>query len=412
MPSLTWIKTRFPGVRYREHPTRKYGSRPDRYFTIRFKLDGRDKEEALGWTSEGWTEAKAVARRSELKENQRLGTGPRTLAEKRALGEKRRQAEQQAREQETLEKITVSEIWEQRYYPHAQESKKKRSFKTEDGLFRLWIEPVIGYLSLNKVAPIHIEKIKMTLSKAGRSVRSVQYAMAVIRQLYNYARNNDLYRGDNPIDKVKKPTSDNRRVRFLTHAEADVLLEKLKAKSIDLHDMALLSLHCGLRAGEIFKLSWADIDSQQGLVCLRDTKSNRTRFAHMTAAVRVMFEARPHADLNAKVYPARHGERDQISKMFNTVVGEVGLNEGITDPRQKVVFHTLRHTFASWLVQQGTPLYTVAKLMGHRTISMTERYSHLAPDHLQEAVRQLELSLEASATARKKKKEEAANEQK
>lgn len=57
----------------------------------------------------------------------------------------------------------------------------------------------------------------------------------------------------------------------------------------------------------------------------------------------------------------------------------------ITDARQRVVFHTLRHTYASWLVQKGVPLYTVAELMGHSTIDMTRRYSHLAPDSLRSA---------------------------
>ena len=63
----------------------------------------------------------------------------------------------------------------------------------------------------------------------------------------------------------------------------------------------------------------------------------------------------------------------------------MGLNEGITDPRQKLVFHSLRHTYASWLVQGGEAVYTVQKLIGHSTLAMTERYSHLAPDHLRQA---------------------------
>jgi integrase len=61
-------------------------------------------------------------------------------------------------------------------------------------------------------------------------------------------------------------------------------------------------------------------------------------------------------------------------------------NKNVDDPRQKIVFHTCRHTFASWLAIQGTPLYTIAKLMGHKSISMTERYAHLSPDHKKDAV--------------------------
>jgi site-specific recombinase XerD len=62
----------------------------------------------------------------------------------------------------------------------------------------------------------------------------------------------------------------------------------------------------------------------------------------------------------------------------------------VTDRRQKVVFHTLRHTFASWLVQMGRPLYTVSKLLGHRNIRWTERYAHLDPEVQREATLGLE----------------------
>jgi len=85
-----WIKTNFPGVRYREHDTRKNGVKRDQYFTIRYKLAGKDREEGLGWASENWTAAKAYDRLKELKENKKAGEGPQTLAEKREIEDKRK----------------------------------------------------------------------------------------------------------------------------------------------------------------------------------------------------------------------------------------------------------------------------------------------------------------------------------
>ena len=70
------------------------------------------------------------------------------------------------------------------------------------------------------------------------------------------------------------------------------------------------------------------------------------------------------------------------------------LSKGIEDKRQKVVFHTLRHTYASWLVERGADLYTVKELMGHKTLAMTERYSHLGENTLKQAVSRLDESLE------------------
>ncbi len=68
---------------------------------------------------------------------------------------------------------------------------------------------------------------------------------------------------------------------------------------------------------------------------------------------------------------------------------EIGFNKGITDNRQKVSFHTLRHTFASWLAIQGTSLYEIKELMGHKSIEMTERYAHLMPNVKLKAVNKL-----------------------
>lgn len=77
----------------------------------------------------------------------------------------------------------------------------------------------------------------------------------------------------------------------------------------------------------------------------------------------------------------------KISKTFNRTVEGLKLNKGVTDSRDKVIFHTCRHTFASWHVQNGTDLYTVKELLGHSTIQLTERYSHLRPDGLKSAAR-------------------------
>lgn len=253
-----WIKTNFPGVRYREHPTRKSGVRRDQYFTIRYKLAGKDHEEGMGWSSENWTAAKAYDRLKELKENRKSGKGPQTLAEKRELEQERR--EQALIEKETLEKEETSfkQIFKGQYMSVAKTNKTWRAWGSEEGLFKNWIDPVIGRLSLKIISPIHLERIKKNMADAGKAASSIRYALAVIRQVFNFARAIGLFFGDNPVSKVKIPSADNRRLRFLSHAEADALLEALAKKSPDVHDMALLSLHCGLRAGEVFSLTWGD----------------------------------------------------------------------------------------------------------------------------------------------------------
>ena len=395
-------KSKFPGVRYREHPSRKHGIKPDRYFFVRYKLNGKDKEEGLGWASEGWTETKAAGRLAELKENQRLGQGPQTLADKRQIAKEK--ATREAAERALLEQeaVTFGSIFEGPYLEHSRQNKKHNSVVTERGLFRQWIGPIIGSVPLKDVSPFHLERIKKDMADAGRAPRTIHYALCVVRQVFNFAREHDLTSCLSPTSKVKPPRTDNRRLRFLNHEEAGQLLDYLKERSPNLHDMALLSLHCGLRAGEVFNLAWGDVDFGRGLLALRDTKSGRNRIAYMTADVRAMLEAKEKGSHGDMVFPGRGGvKRSWVSNAFERAIKELGFNEGVNDSRQKVVFHTLRHTFASWLVEQGTDLYSVKELMGHSTLSMTERYSHLAPDTLRRAIKNLEKGIAANVTAEK-----------
>ncbi len=78
-----WYTTKFKGVRYRKHATRKHGALQDKYFTIRVQLDGKRQEEGLGWASQGWSEKNAALELEKLKENHKKGKGPVRLREKR-----------------------------------------------------------------------------------------------------------------------------------------------------------------------------------------------------------------------------------------------------------------------------------------------------------------------------------------
>jgi len=124
---------------------------------------------------------------------------------------------------------------------------------------------------------------------------------------------------------------------------------------------------------------------------LRDTKNKKNRIAFMTSAVKEVLSQMVRRNNDDLVFPHPHGKKyTEISRSFERVVKELHLNEGVTDRRQKVVFHTLRHTYASWLVESGVDLYTVKTLLGHSTLAMTERYSHLGNNTLQNAVRVFE----------------------
>jgi integrase len=400
MPQLPKHKTIYPGVRFREHPTRKYNGKQDRYFFIRYRYQGTPKEEGVGWSSEGWNASKASQVLAKLKESIKLGEGPQTLGEKRRILKEKREAEQAKKEREARENISFGHIFLNQYSSSAENNKGEKSNRREKDLFNLWISPVIGNLPLKDISAFHLERIKKNMSDAGRAPRTIRYSLAVIRQVFNFSKFNNLYSGETPVSKVKMPQEDNKRYRYLSHEEADRLLKYLVLKSPQVYEMALISLHCGLRAGEIFSLTWGDLDFENGTMFIKDTKPHRNRTAFMTQEVKNILQGKAHGEKEDLIFPARGGvEISSVSDTFERAVKDLGFNAGVTDRRHKVVFHTLRHTYASWLVENGVDLYTVKKLMGHSTIAMTERYSHLGNNTLQNAVRVFEGSLKEKKEA-------------
>jgi integrase len=380
----------FRGVFFREHPTRLHGINPDRYFFLKFWGRGRTLTEGVGWASEGVKPTDAHKRLIEIKAALRAGTYQ-TPVERKASEDAKRAAEAEAKALAEKADVTVGRFFHGDYLK-AQAGKKAESIRRERDFFDLFIGPEIGAKTFAEVAPFDVERIKAKMTKADRSPRTVQYCLAVIRQIFNTARFQGLHDRESPTLRVKKPRFDNRRTRHLTEAEAGALLAKLKAKSAKTYQQTVLSLYAGLRFGEIASLTWGDVDLDRGLLTLRDTKSGKTRVAFITEKIRAeVFDVLTPGKPDDLVFPDRNGGRMiQVSAVFLRTVKELGLNDGITDPRLKVCFHTCRHTFASWLVERGTDLFQVSKLLGHSTIALTERYSHLRPDTLQAAVKVLD----------------------
>ena len=245
-----------------------------------------------------------------------------------------------------------------------------------------------------------MERIKKRILDAGKAPRTAQYIMATARQIWNMARRDGLVSGDSPTRSVKVPKFDNRRQRFFSHDEADLLLNKLKEKNEQVYQMAVLGLQTGMRASEIFHLIWGCIDTDRGIITILDAKSGKGRTAFMTEQVKTMFLGMTKGK-NDLVFPNKRGcVYTEIPHSFRDTVTELKFNDDISDPRQRVCFHSLRHTFGSWHAEAGTDLYVIKELMGHGSITLTERYSHLSQGTLQSATRNLERSIDGAGQDR------------
>lgn len=386
-------RTKFPGVYQRVLEKRKHENKPDVCFDISYKQDGRKIWEKVGLLSEGYSAKLAADVRSD-----RL----RSIRHSEELPKQRKKAP------------LLKDVWAK--YKKWGETNKTRRGSVDVSRWNCHLKDRFENKRLNEISSFDLEKLKTDLSKKGLSPASIKHCLVLMRQLYNKAIAWGLYRGENPIQGVKLPTLSNGRTRFLTHGEAGLLLKTLKQdtrfkkKVVDLedpqlHDMALLSLHCGLRAGEVFALRGHDIDFDNEIITIRDPKNKTTRHAYMTTQIKEMLMSRQPAEPAGLVFTdATDKQIQSVSHRFRKIVEDLGFNKGVTDPRQKVNFHTLRHTFASWLAMQGESLITLKELLGHKSTAMTERYSHLMPDHKRRAIMNLERDM--NKTNEKEKAEE------
>ena len=403
-----WIKTNFPGVRYREHETRKHGVKKDQYFTIRYKIKGKDKEEGLGWASQDWTAAKAYDRLKELKANRKAGKGPQTLQEKRDIEDRRKEAEQEEHKRLEKESITFGRFMTETYLPQCQRDKKHKTYINEEGLYRLHLAETVGDLPFNKISAFHLERIKKDMTDRELSSRTIQYVLQLTRQAFHAARQLGVYAGESPTKNVRWPKLDNMKLRYLSADEAERLLDALATRSRTLHDMALLSLHCGLRFGEIAALRWSCVNWEAGTLAILNAKAG-SRIAYLTERAKEMLHRRGQGRPDELIFKKRSGAggpMQQASKVFSDAVDVLKLNEGITDAKQRVTFHTLRHSYATHLYESTHDLYLTQRSLGHATGEMTRRYAKMSENRLREGAEAIEKAL---AVGSKEKPEQVVN---
>jgi integrase len=386
-------KTKFMGVYSRKSAgKRKKGKKADTCFYITYRKPGERKLiwEKAGWAGEGYTPKLAGDLRSERLRMTRHGQ---ELPKERA-------------------KVPHFSEMAKKYLEWAKENKCR---DTDDkGRYENHLKNSLGKKRLNEISSFDLERLKSKLAGKGLAPATVKHCLILVREIFNKAKEWRKYQGDHPLRGVKMPVLSNKRERFLSHEEADLLLKELAKSSIGkqvadgyrntaTHDQALLALHSGLRAGEIFNLRPQDLDFKNGLIRIMDPKNNENRTAYMTETVKDMLRTRIENNKGEYIFAERKtgGKVKTVSQTFDRAVEELGFNKGVEDPRQRVVFHTLRHTFASWLAIQGTPLLTIKELLGHKSLAMTERYSHLTPDMKKQAALALESGFEASRNGNK-----------
>jgi integrase len=265
--------------------------------------------------------------------------------------------------------------------------------------------PAVQNRTLDAITAWDVEKWRAERLKAGARPATVNRAIDNLKSCLNRAVEWE-HIAVNPLSGVKRSKTDRAaKVRYLSPEEETRLIAALEGREgrlgaardsanawraaraypllppvrDRLRPMVLVSLHTGLRRGELLSLTWQDIDIGRAMLTVRGegAKSGTTRHIPLNAVALQALKDWQHSGV--LVFPAKDGGKvNSVKKAWAGVLEDAE----ITGFR----WHDLRHSFASKLVMRGVDLNTVRELLGHSTIGMTLRYAHLAPEHKAAAV--------------------------
>lgn len=323
------------------------------------------------------------------------------------------QKERQSKREEAEQKkrLTLGVVIAEHYKPWVLKELKcgENNLYTLDKYFNHLMDRPI-----DAIGPKDIDTWQISELERGLKPATVNRNLTCLKAVYAKAVSLRLLK-ESPIKGVKNiKVVDDDRIRFLSNDENGRLLESLRQRHYKIassraranrwrsergyalypeygaedfadhiEPMVLLALNTGLRRGEIFNLSWQDIDFDNAVVSVRASKTKSGKYRHipMNNTVKRILRRwyQQHSPCSGLVFKNKNGKPfNNIKQAWSRVLEDAS----ISDFR----FHDLRHHFASHLVMKGAHLNTVRELLGHSSLEMTLRYAHLAADHKSEAV--------------------------
>jgi len=313
-------------------------------------------------------------------------------AEKRKATEFHDRLKAERWEQEKLG-VKPRRTWADAVVKFLDETSHKRSQAKDKGILR-WPDPYLGHKYIDEVDRALIDHIKVARSTEGTQSTTNRY-LAVIRSILRKSR--DEWEWLEHIPKVSLYKEPDGRTRSLSLAEFQRLHSELPPH---LADMALFTVATGLRQANVAKLEWLEVDMEQ---------------RHAWIPANKYKNGRPHAvplnEIALAVLQKQIGKHKEYVFTFRgNPVANVSTKAwwaaleraGIENFR----WHDLRHTFATWHRQAGTPTHELQRLGGWKTLAMVERYAHIAPEGLQIAASRLDNVLQSYAMATPKEKKD------
>lgn len=377
---LVEIETKYTVPKYEGIFYNELKGGKDRTFYIVYKDIKTNKKIDLkiGRESQGYSELKCYNERKKLLDEMRTGKSQTRIMNKRVFT-----------------KITTLDKVAEKYHKDRTLYLTKPNLQKSQSLYDRRVKPFIGNKDITTITDADIKEIMHGL-KDKITNRSINIVVEKISTIFNFAIKEKLFVGTNPVKSIKKLSANNERIRYLSKEEMKLLMKSVEDNEV-LYIFTYLALTTGGRLTALCSLKVQDIDFSHSIINISDDKSEEYYQAFLAKDEKFVLRLKEYIkgmspiDLilgeKTVIGHKRYLQRE-LSKIFTKLFNKNLIDEEKENDknynaelrRNKVVIHTLRHTFASQLAIDGTPIYTIQKLMNHSDIKMTERYAKLSKD--------------------------------
>ncbi|MHB0929427.1 MAG: tyrosine-type recombinase/integrase [Candidatus Nanopelagicales bacterium] len=308
----------------------------------------------------------------------------------------REPSNEERREAIRAEKAAEAGRWTlSRLFEEYEEQHPGKKLANEKSRFKNYLAPTFGDKEPAEIAPLDVDRLRVNLLKK-RKPATVFAILELFRRLVNFGTDRRLCSGL-PF-KVTMPEVNNLKTEDLNAAQMARLLKVLAGERLDddppdadtsvdpdARDVVRMVLFTGMRRGEILGVKWEDVDTRRGFFTIRNPKGGKDATIPLSVPAREVLEGRTRTD-SVFVFPGRKIKgreedrpRENVKRALEKIRTRAKLPPGFRP------LHGLRHHFGSSLVSSGVDLYTVQRLLTHKSPAMTMRYAHLRDDALRAA---------------------------
>jgi integrase len=278
------------------------------------------------------------------------------------------------------EEKTFRQLMEKYMTEHSPKKSPKQHVRDKSSLGHL--SPYFKDLTLTEITPKMINEYKVKRYGEKAAPGTINRELNLMRHAFSMAVKEWEWIRDNPLRRVSMEKEPPGRVRYLT----DEGFDRLHNFCSDwLKPIVMVARHTGLRRENILSLTWEQVDIWKGLILVEHTKNGERLGLPLNDTLKDLFRAlsKVRHIRSPYVFCRPDGNRYvEIKRAFKSALKKAKIED--------FRFHDLRHSFASSLVQKGVDLYQVQRLLGHKDSRMTQRYAHLAPENLRDAVLKLD----------------------